>query len=375
MQQWPLRFRLLAVVLLLCTFACERKIRDSDIPLWSLTEDLRVGALDGPVTFSGIRDVGLTSSGSFFVFDQHDLRLFAGSGKLARSIARRGAGPGEVAAPNGIVVSPHDTLYVIDPDLNRVLLFDRDGRFTRSFAAVFGAVGWGWTGAVDEHGRLLDPILEADSTTRVRRIAPNGEVLDTIKHMSCRTRIQPRQRFIVIETADRYTSMVIPWQPQPQTVFLPNGTLWCTPTDDYIIVKSPLQSFDTTVVVKRAITPLQISRSERSRLLDLCLSGTSPEGKRCDKASVPQVKPAIYSIAVDYSSRLWVRRLDTPESAPSFDLYDDGGRPLARICAPYSINGIPRARGDTVIGITADTSGVEYVVRLLIRRDLAPPRC
>jgi hypothetical protein len=361
-----------ALAAILGISACQERQVISNVPSWIAEEESRVGSLDGPITFAGVRGLALAKSGALFVWDQNDIRILTTSGEI-RNLARRGQGPGEIASPNGLLISPNDTVYVVDPEAGRLLLFDGKGRYGRSMRVIFDTYGWAWSGAVDTRGYILDPILDPHRfPDRARRIAPDGSVVDTMPHVPCLPRDRPRQRYIVIGNADRYMSFGIPNQPQPQVVFDNDGTLWCAPTDEYLLLRGALGSVDTLALVKRHVQPIPISGLERDRLLRTCRSGTAPDGTRCDEGSVPRVKPVIEAIALDYSSRLWVRRTDTPSNAPGFDLFARDGSPIATVCARVPLAGVPIARGDTLVGVTHDSIGVEYIVRLrLVRRAAA----
>jgi hypothetical protein len=72
-------------------------------------------------------------------------------GKFIRKIGREGKGPGEFQYINGIVVGPHDTVYVFDRNLLRMTVIDPTGAVVRTFAApsTYMAI------AVTKNGALL----------------------------------------------------------------------------------------------------------------------------------------------------------------------------------------------------------------------------
>jgi hypothetical protein len=86
-------------------------------PGWEFTQDLRIGALDGPpeYQFGRIQGLQVLSDGRIVVTDvlEHHLRFFSPDGVHERTVGREGQGPGEFGGGGmGLFLGPGDTLVV-----------------------------------------------------------------------------------------------------------------------------------------------------------------------------------------------------------------------------------------------------------------------
>jgi hypothetical protein len=100
---------------------------DGIAPTWELVEDVRVGAADGvgPEVFGEIRGVAVLEDGRIAVLDYQaqEVRLFAADGSWLRTFGGKGAGPGELAAANGLLATADGHLLVHDPENRRRTLY------------------------------------------------------------------------------------------------------------------------------------------------------------------------------------------------------------------------------------------------------------
>jgi hypothetical protein len=104
------------------------------VPELQLSEDLRVGdSINGDVTFTRITSIVPGSDDGFYVVDSKETSLtwFDRNGKLIRRLGREGAGPAEFRALS-TAGRFSDTLWVMDPQLQRVSLFSAKGEFIRT---------------------------------------------------------------------------------------------------------------------------------------------------------------------------------------------------------------------------------------------------
>ena len=156
----------LSMVLLFVLSACSS--RDSteiapadDVPTWTLVEELRIGDAgddDPRKSFSDIRGIVATSSGTIFVLDQstRDIRVFDSAGNFLRVAARRGAGPGEIKFGNGLAVGAHDSVWVSDPANGRFALYSPTGSYVRQIAISLTLRGDFCPGNVTASGDIVD---------------------------------------------------------------------------------------------------------------------------------------------------------------------------------------------------------------------------
>lgn len=117
------RRHLLGVVVCGTLFAAE-PLR-GQVPEWSLREDVTIGSADDPV--HGLTPVGgvLVDADHVYVLQPQDGRIsvFTRAGEFARTLGRRGEGPGELMHPTWM--GWHGSrLWVTDYRLRRITLFD-----------------------------------------------------------------------------------------------------------------------------------------------------------------------------------------------------------------------------------------------------------
>lgn len=93
-----------------------------------------IGEFELPVDLAIDPDPGL---GSIYVVDAEadQVRVYAPSGTLLRTIGSPGSGPGELDFPVAVHVSAAGEVYVGDQSNDRVQVFQRDGTFLRCFGS------------------------------------------------------------------------------------------------------------------------------------------------------------------------------------------------------------------------------------------------
>lgn len=97
-------------------------------------EEWRVGSVNDPnAGFSHIGGVAVDAAGLIYVLETQDrqVRVYDYQGGLLRRIGREGEGPGEFKSPSLIGIQ-HDTLAVVDLNLNRVTLFLGTGQLVET---------------------------------------------------------------------------------------------------------------------------------------------------------------------------------------------------------------------------------------------------
>jgi hypothetical protein len=94
-----------------------------------LVEDLVLGLdeNDPQQRFYGLRDVDADADGNLWVLDggNHRVQVFDREGRFARSFGREGQGPGELTRPSWLIVA--GDRVVIEADSARLSVFDLDG--------------------------------------------------------------------------------------------------------------------------------------------------------------------------------------------------------------------------------------------------------
>ncbi|HUH12801.1 MAG TPA: hypothetical protein VMK65_06805, partial [Longimicrobiales bacterium] len=94
------------------------------------------GALREEEQFNDVAEAGLAgdAAGSLYLLDPQGKRVlvFGPDGRFQATFGREGGGPGELGRPNGLALGPGDTVWLSDPANRRTTLFAPDGAFARS---------------------------------------------------------------------------------------------------------------------------------------------------------------------------------------------------------------------------------------------------
>lgn len=111
----------------------------SESPTFHYRDLYTVGALDEPAqeVFGGPLAEALAEDGTLFVADGSvgQVRVFDPRGAWVRSFGRQGKGPGEFVSVTSLqLTSDQESLFLYDPDVNRVTVFSRAGTRLREFA-------------------------------------------------------------------------------------------------------------------------------------------------------------------------------------------------------------------------------------------------
>lgn len=93
--------------------------------------------LEEPDTAPIARLASLTiaTNGTILIADlsEGNVKVYSDSGRLLRTLGRKGDGPGEFRQPIYTAVDPSGRIYVVEPSPAKVAVFDGDGRFQREF--------------------------------------------------------------------------------------------------------------------------------------------------------------------------------------------------------------------------------------------------
>ena len=346
-------------------------------PQWTLVEELRFGNGESePYTFSDIRGIGVGDGGRIFVLDYkvQEIRMFDASGKFIKLAARRGRGPGEISNANGLAMGPDGSIWVNDPSNSRFSVFKPDGSFLRQHVVPIRGYGFIWEGVVDTNNRVVDPLFvpgpKGESSVHSRRLSADGtEERDTLETACGRT--TAARPWLAQNKTGGGMVMNVPFTPTPRVRYEPRGFVWCTPSAEYRVARVRLGSSDTVAIAQRTVPPVPVSSQERATAVARADSALGRfESKNADFSQIPRTKPFIDDLYVDDGGRLWVRRPSPDPKMTIMDVFDDRGRFLATVRAPFRLDSYrrPLIRGDTMYAVALDDDDVQNVVRARIRR-------
>ena len=370
-------------------------------PDWEFTQDLRIGAVDGPpeYQFGHITGLQVLSDGRIVVVDAmaYNVRFFSPEGVHERTVGRQGQGPGELGSGGHMLLKgPGDTLLVGDGDAGRIHVLAPDGTFLETFSSLpkNGYDGGYWAGG-SRTGRvtsLHSPLRSSDGTRTdsldiVLERDVNGGVIDTLARLP-----------------SRYTF----YQGDPG-IFRRyyNAAWWHRPWGDgHVIARTDSYRFlwygpegSLERIISLAREPLPITEEDRSVLFErweeylrensvpaerwaeiksaigfsdtypvYTWFGSGPAGTLL----VERVRP-VRDLDAEQRSKLRVNQVYVPPGSSEWDVFDGKGRYLGAVVIPGTewVTSLPQGRFflDHASGtwymysIWPDELGVEHIVR------------
>lgn len=351
---------------------------------WRVVEELRIGQVDadGPELFSQVGSVLVDELDRIWVVDaiSRELRIFAADGRFVRAVGRPGAGPGEFRRIGPVSLGPDGNIWVEDLSLRRWEVFDTTGERIGGHPVVTSVGGaprrWTRDGRlviVDQGGDVADlPLFVV-----YRRKSSSGDGAAEVLVLED-TFALPELQFpesIVLDAPDiRYSyELPVPFAPLPGWIFTEDGELWVADgTGRYEIVHQSLRG-DAQLVLTRDYEPIPIPDSARVRAVDELLEEFGGEGVTSRRVAVlgrvPKQYPPFDAFFAATDGTLWVRRT-LGDGIVGFDVFDADGRYLGQPEVPADLGKmrIERITSSAIHAVATDEMGVEYVVRLAIRR-------
>lgn len=357
----------------------------------TLVPEVSIGKTEGDphYLFGAVASVAVAADGTIYVLDSQatEVRAFDPAGTWVRTLGRRGGGPGELKQPEALAVLSDGRIVVRDPGNARLQVYRPDGspvaewllRSTLHTSAPLWA---------DEHDNVYVEFLRGAGTPGTEwqmgiiRYGPDGAIRDTL---------QPPQTgyhppFVVAHAGEGSSqSYGVPFTPSEQWTIHPGGYFIYSLSTDYRI---DLLRRDAPVIrIERSYRPVKVESGEkeaRKRQIENWMHNMVPDWK-WDGPSIPDTKPPFGNILTGHDGRLWVKvpqpavEEPNPDYDPkkpqseatrwveptAFDVFEPDGTYLGRVDTPegFSTYPWPFFRGDTVWAVTADSLGVQRVVR------------
>jgi hypothetical protein len=374
-----------AVALPVCRSASQVGATAPSAPIWSLSEDLRVGGGDNTAShFDDVRGIVATKNGTIFILDYRaqQIRVFDAKGGFVRLAADSGTGPGSIVSGNGLAVGPDDIVWVNDPRNHRFSLYAANGQFVRQIPNPTPTSTPVWEGVIDQSGRAIDlPVTiittRADPETHlpitesgIRLVHPDGKA-DTLSYPNCQTADAVTTPFFQFQRADGSGGMVraIPFLSKQLVVATPSDMVWCTPSSVYRLMTGPTGGA-LKEVVQVDMTPVPIPADLRQQAVDRVDSIVKAYGPLLGGSTemIPRNTPVIASVNVDDQQHVWVRRTNMPEDAPLFDVFDPTGRLIASVHGAGAIGAQVFIAGDELLTLGRNATGEQIVIRYHITR-------
>jgi hypothetical protein len=360
---------------------------------WTIVQDLRVGAADGPrpYTFSPQALAAARGDGTLYVLDRgnHEVRVFDSRGRHLRTFGREGAGPGEFLGASTAGWRA-DTLWVSDLVQMRTTFFAPNGAVLRTTGPALRASTRyepGVADAVLADGSSL--VLARPLQPRSGRTAPDVSRLpmlrvgrsgppDTLAWRDL------RNRMVRVDAGDRRLMLPQPWDDSP---------LWAVSTtgQSIVLVNRPaaaraenarfhvmrLSSFgDTLFSGSFSYTPVRVPAGWAAKWADETASLISSRRSGTDRralaaslvrdAYVPSFMPPVTAVVAGDDGTVWLRR-EEQGSTVIWNVLSGEGRLLAEVRAPSGLE-VQQVQRSHVLGVMADELDVPYVYRFRIQR-------
>jgi hypothetical protein len=342
--------------------------------------DLRIGVLEGDAAevFGDIRSIEADEDGTIYVLDHQasEVRTFDADGRFLRTLTRRGQGPSELTAANGMAFDREGTLWIQDHGQWRFIGVDRLGEEIGRVPMHVLSYGYVWDGTVDNRGRFWKPVSHSDqphvfppdpglverrARSYVKWLDPMTEESDSV-FMG-----EVTQRMHVTRTSNGgWMNRSIPFSHRPIELVDPGGGFWLASEESYRIVRLG-ESGDTVLVLEVDVAPEQVTSQDRERFIESTLE-QSPDQRRAIEEMVslaPSTKPVIDQLILDDEGRLWVRRRTAEDEEVRYDLFAREGEYLGSERLPFrpALYLPPRIRHGNLYALTTDSLGVHSVVR------------
>jgi hypothetical protein len=119
-----------------------KTVRNPDFPKegvvrYALQEELTIGGESGGTESVLNRPIylNLNSQGNIFVMDwgDVDIKVFDPTGKMLRTIGKKGQGPGEFDIPSSFVISPDDRIFLLSGRQYQISILDHMGTYLSGF--------------------------------------------------------------------------------------------------------------------------------------------------------------------------------------------------------------------------------------------------
>ena len=336
---------------------------------WAVTEELRIGSLEGPeeeLFTNFATSVSLGPQGQLFVLDVDAGRIsvFDREGNYLRHFGRRGRGPGEFSTPASMIWDGMARLWVPEGHAGRYTVFDSMGVFLKTEPRVLRiSARVQHLMKNDGGGQFIDEGAREDAVLFIR-VDTAGQVLDTLAPV--RFPEFPRaingmilsSSHVAIRQVSRYYFPRLIWS------LGPDNTVWTSESGNLTLTQRSLEG-DTLRIIETRHREVPLSRADE-RIISLGLAEVG-----LDRSDVRVVRPVIQSIHVLEDGHLLVQIVETiGEDSSLFDVFDPEGRFLGplRFPVPITSKGMPAIFGDTLVGVTLGEFDEPYVVRVTIHR-------
>lgn len=349
---------------------------------WRVVEALRIGTSQGmgPRVFGEIKSIVVDQADRLWVVDgqANEIRVFDHDGNFVRSVGRTGEGPGEFRRIGPAYPGPDGEIWVEDLGLARFEVFDTSGARTgghRLLSQLRGGLRR-WT----EEGLFVVADVDPRQGRTYLKIYERGAdgVLDSVGVLEPPDIQLDRPTTVVFEYPGPPATVIeVPVPFSRATGVMPGRVLdwWLAcglcGESSYDLVRVSSVG-DTLLTIRRNFTSVAIPDSTREAALaslSRYSEGATKISPRLNLGLVPlEYPPFVGGLRVFPDGSVWVGRME--EQGAAFDVFDREGRYLGQPEVPVDFGqiAIHAITDHSMYGVDLDELGVNYVVRLDVRR-------
>lgn len=304
------------------------------------------------------------------------IRVFSAQGKHLYTFGQKGKGPGDLEFPCCVTLDAAGRLWVRELRNNRHSIFaldDKGARYLTSYPVRGGSgppdrINWDGRGGIlyltteSRGGPIRTVRFHADTT---------GKELsrDTLRDPPVDSTTWVYVHRVVTGGRSTYSTLVYD-TPQFMRAEGPGGQLAEANSGRYEV-----EWLDGNAKLLRTVrgtaNPPAVSARETAKARDAIAEFAKQMNAEVDLNAVkfPTRKPALSSLGFDLDGRLWVGRSVADGRPHEADVYDSGGRLVARASWPSDVSvRFSTIRGSTGLGIRVDENDVPSVVRIEFSR-------
>jgi len=285
-----------------------------------LNEQLAIGGSKAsePYSLAAVKSLAVDDTGTIFVLDEKDIviKMFDKSGKFIKSFGQKGQGPGDLNSPSRITFDRTKRILVVRNGPLGLSLFERDGAFLKTI--VTEDIKASHNAVFDTQGRLCI------NRIRVQDMEHRWDVLK--KYDS------------EITTAVEMKSIPIG---SPYNVVAPM-VAWTIDRKDNIVFGYP-QKYEIEIIdsqgktikkIRRDYDPIEVGPEMKERN-EKALKESRLPAEIASKIFLSKYHSAYANFLVDEANRLFVANWKQKERDYFYDVFDENGRYLAEVLLPH----------------------------------------
>ncbi len=327
-------------------------VKNPDEPMFDenvlhFEEDLSLGATEESeeYQFSRISGIAVDREERIYVLDytEANVKVFDKKGHYLRTIGKKGQGPGEMASPFSINITPDDEIVIQDLNNRRIIFLSLDGNFIKSLSTA----EWIIVGS------------KTDS---------KGNIIAVVSNM------QPDQHIIELRKFDRELNPLVSFRsistPRKSSAFNPFGPdiSWALTDNDCVICGYP-ENYELDVYdpegnpikkIHKEAKPIKVSQDEIKEAKKR-LPGPM-------KLDIPKYHSVFKDLTADKEGKIYVRTWEKKGDSNGyyFDIFDSDGKYIVKI--PLEFNPVVW-KNEKVYAIEEDENGFQVVKRYIVSWD------